>query len=302
MKPEFVMITGGVAVGKTTLRRTQFASGYVVLDAAEIFLLLHGEKGPFPPKDDTELVEIGQHLADLAVRDRRNIVAEFIGESLEKSRELVLAMGEAGYGVRLSLVTCETESALERNLARGPRDISAFYTQDYHYRWLLNAARAVTTGGSPNKTCDGKLKKFVDDLMPTLAGYFLCSEPALGRTGYPSLPSLWLRDDELESVSAELNNLMPSDSMILSLWDWDLHFEVELSNDWYCAAAFGPQSQIEDPAEQLAEYFLQKVDEYDIDCNQFEDPDAFRDFIRDEARSFILKWRQNIVAHAAGIA
>jgi type IV secretory pathway ATPase VirB11/archaellum biosynthesis ATPase len=33
-----VIIAGGVASGKTTLRRAKYPTGYVVLDAAEIFL------------------------------------------------------------------------------------------------------------------------------------------------------------------------------------------------------------------------------------------------------------------------
>lgn len=37
--PGAVIIAGGVATGKTTLRRTEYSTGYVLLDAAEIFLV-----------------------------------------------------------------------------------------------------------------------------------------------------------------------------------------------------------------------------------------------------------------------
>lgn len=40
---------GGVAAGKTTFRKHRFSTGYVLVDAAEIFLnLSRGEYFPFP--------------------------------------------------------------------------------------------------------------------------------------------------------------------------------------------------------------------------------------------------------------
>jgi hypothetical protein len=39
-RPRAVILAGATAVGKTTLRREKYSSGFVLLDAAEIFLSL----------------------------------------------------------------------------------------------------------------------------------------------------------------------------------------------------------------------------------------------------------------------
>ena len=38
--PDFVIVMGGPAVGKTTLRKQMFSKGYVLVDAADIFIRL----------------------------------------------------------------------------------------------------------------------------------------------------------------------------------------------------------------------------------------------------------------------
>jgi GTPase SAR1 family protein len=48
-KPKLVLILGAVAVGKTTLRRQKYTSGYTHIDAGDIFIeLSKGEYYDFP--------------------------------------------------------------------------------------------------------------------------------------------------------------------------------------------------------------------------------------------------------------
>ncbi len=143
--PSWVLILGGVASGKTTLRREKYASGYVTLDAAEIFLrLCQGRYVDFPPppnegKIAEALEQIGYGIALRAVQKRCNIVTELIGPKPEVMERLLAAMQAAKYKMKLVYVECDPAVGWERNLARGRDNISAVYTEPFHLRWALSA-------------------------------------------------------------------------------------------------------------------------------------------------------------------
>ena len=69
---------------------------------------------------------------------------------------------------------------------------------------------------------------------------------------------------------------MPIYSMIADLWDWDVHFEDYLSDDWYFEAAFGEPGTLKSCAEELEEFFLEKAEEYGLDYNQHLDYRAYQ--------------------------
>lgn len=94
----------------------------------------------------------------------------------------------------------------------------------------------------------------------------------------------------------DLNICMPRDSLIVDLWDWDIHFERELSLDWCLEAAFGGQDSVPSCAEDLADFFLEKVTEYGMDYDQQADTIAFESFVRNESLNFILVWRMALIA------
>jgi hypothetical protein len=50
-RPNAVIIMGAVAAGKTTIRKQKYPSGYVLIDAAGIFLSLSLFVGPTPRHD-----------------------------------------------------------------------------------------------------------------------------------------------------------------------------------------------------------------------------------------------------------
>jgi len=141
-RPEFVLLIGGVAAGKTTIRKERYGSGYVVLDAGEIFLNLsrghpHLEFG----KDLDEAVDLIGYLITLqAMRERRNIVTEMAGGPCE---EMIDAMLSIDYKIDVPYVDCDVNTAMQRNLKRRPDEISAFYAGPYHARWIIRAAWQV---------------------------------------------------------------------------------------------------------------------------------------------------------------
>ncbi len=141
-KPKLVVIAGGVCAGKTYLRKTSFTPGYVVLDAAEIFLSLsRGEYFEFGEMFEKPLNMIGNFVAWKAINERRNIVMEIIGADPKIYESLSGAAKLVGYDIKLHGVYCEIADAIERNLNRGEDNISAHFCEPYHIRWITEAAK-----------------------------------------------------------------------------------------------------------------------------------------------------------------
>lgn len=133
-----------------------------------------------------------------------------------------------------------------------------------------------------------------------LVGYFLLSnvstESDVLNTPYPPTE---LSEERLEEMKGRINKCMPLDSMVTDLWDWDIHFEECLSDDWYFEAVFGPASSVALCSEQLAEFFVQKCDEYGIDYDQSADDPSFENLVREQTANFICGWRNNVFSSYA---
>ena len=144
-KPKIVILTGGCASGKTTLRKEQYATGYVIVDAAEIFLSLsRGEFFPFPDGLEKPMNMIGERVAHRAVVERRHIVTELIFFDLEGVTNITHALRAFGYTMTMVQVQCDPEVAWERNVNRGDDNISCVVTERYQIRWLLKAVPEVS--------------------------------------------------------------------------------------------------------------------------------------------------------------
>ncbi len=150
--PELIVLIGGPAVGKTTVRKKQFSRGYVVVDAAEIFVMLDGwENQDFPGELEEPLCLVGKLVAQRAVAERRNIVTELIGADYAPTIALIEAMKNAGYKIMLNAVNCDIEEAERRNFARGNDEISAYFAEPYQRQWLIDAATSAMEGVRPVK-------------------------------------------------------------------------------------------------------------------------------------------------------
>ena len=136
---------------------------------------------------------------------------------------------------------------------------------------------------------------FVRTHRNTLLGYHLLHEWFPGRC-HIALPSPLsaLSHGDLEELKHRLNACMPLQSFIVDLWDWDVHFEDDLGEEWYFEAAFGSTESLPHCASELGAFFLEQVERYDLDYNQYEDPEFFTVVVREETQQFIKHWRDNI--------
>jgi Zeta toxin len=144
-RPNAVIIMGTPAAGKTTIRKQKYASGYVLIDAADIFLSLsRGEYFPFPEAFQETMDLIGRLVADRALSERRNIVTEIIGAEKEPTRQLIEAIKSIDYAVHLDLITCDDiQEAMRRNMSRGDDDISAYYAEPFQRNWIIDACNKL---------------------------------------------------------------------------------------------------------------------------------------------------------------
>lgn len=138
-QPSLVLITGGVAVGKSRMRRARYAQGYVNVNAGDIFIRLSRERYiAFPSFLEEPTDMIGGMVAAQAVQERRHIVCELIGAEVEPMKALTETYRVLGYYISVVGVTTDLEQSLRWNEERSDDNISALYTEPFQHRWLLS--------------------------------------------------------------------------------------------------------------------------------------------------------------------
>jgi hypothetical protein len=141
-EPEFLLIGGTGVCGKTHLRHEQYAKSHVNVDAGDIFRRLEGDRILDFPGEHREIIDLfGRMIAKTAISCRLNVVTEVHYITDEIFVGLIERMRNAGYKERVIHLRNEYEEARRWNLARGPHNISAYYTDEFHVKWLLEAAR-----------------------------------------------------------------------------------------------------------------------------------------------------------------
>ena len=136
-----VLIAGPVAAGKTTHRKQAYSNGYVLVDAAALFVSLAPDQVLAFPDDLAEPLEaVGSTLARRAIEERRNVVTEIVGMNADAMSQLTEAMSAAGYRTTVEYISCDADVAWQRNISRGENDISAYYAEPFNLRWLTQAA------------------------------------------------------------------------------------------------------------------------------------------------------------------
>lgn len=140
-QPVFVLIMGPICAGKTTLRRQKYASGHVLVDAAQLFIDLGGIDLAFPSTLLEPMQAVGAEVARRAVAGRMHIVTEVVGSEFGPVATLINAMKGAGYKVELVGLMADLEACMERNAGRAQDNISAYYAEPFQARWLVKAAR-----------------------------------------------------------------------------------------------------------------------------------------------------------------
>ena len=95
-------------------------------------------------------------------------------------------------------------------------------------------------------------------------------------------------------VRQQLIGLIPLDTIVTDLWDWDIRFE-EISFDDITEVAFCTDEEVVKNAEYLANDFLGWIDECDMDYGQEDwEPGELEEWVFEECLKFMQAWRQNI--------
>lgn len=136
---------------------------------------------------------------------------------------------------------------------------------------------------------------FLAEHRLSIVGHFLLHKRGIEVTGLaPPFPPSSLTAEELESLIHNLERAMPSDSLIADLRDWDVKLYDLLADDWFFGATFGPESQVESYARDLAQVFLEQTEKLALDYDQQSDPESFSALVEDEAVKFVKDWRARI--------
>ena len=151
-QPTLALIMGPVCSGKTKLRREHFGKGYVLIDAAQLFIDLGGIDLDFPSLLKEPMVTIGKEVARRAVMGHMNIVTEIVGATVEPITELIDAMTAAGYRVEVVNVTADLPICIEREKHRTRGNVSAYYAEHYQMNWLLSEAKRCRSFKSSTTT------------------------------------------------------------------------------------------------------------------------------------------------------
>ncbi len=142
--PEVVIFTGGVCSGKTTLRKENFGDSHISIDASDIFLHLSaGAYLDFPSIHRKAMNAIGKTLALQAFQNKSDIVIEIVGDNGDKFDDLINDIVSIGYRTKVIYVNCDIEEAIRRNDNRDNDDVSAYYTEEYHLKWIKYAVNAL---------------------------------------------------------------------------------------------------------------------------------------------------------------
>lgn len=131
--PKFVIFTGGVGSGKTTIRKHDYPTGYVHFEFGEIYTALKKEFG----EDNPKLSSYSSLASDLILREslenKKNIVIELIGDNKEIIETLMNKLKDIGYEVSIQFIYCDPVEAYKRHVnavKEDPEYLSVHFTQE----------------------------------------------------------------------------------------------------------------------------------------------------------------------------
>lgn len=105
-----------------------------------------------------------------------------------------------------------------------------------------------------------------------------------------------LDDEDIEAAGDVLRALMPLDTIVTDMWDWDIHFEEKTFEETYFDVALGQEEYALTQAEYLKDDLMQWIDEMGMDYAQEEfSGDEFEKWVLEQCLQFVQKWRENIV-------
>lgn len=134
--PLFRAICGPPGSGKTRYRREKYEKGFVVIDEGDITKKIW----PLLTSEQKYVDFIGWMTNSLireAIRERKNIMIEVLLNEEQPLKMIMDKMKDLGYQPEVELIHNDLEKCLENNEKRGKDNISAYYSQDNLFQWLL---------------------------------------------------------------------------------------------------------------------------------------------------------------------
>ena len=131
--PKFVILTGGVGSGKTTIRRKDYGKGYVNFDFGEILSACTEAFG----KGESRLESVIKLTCDMilgqSIDQKKNIVIEIMGAHEDEFMPVVNGMTKLGYDTSFVFIDCPPAEAYTRHLKAVEEDQgywSSYFTQE----------------------------------------------------------------------------------------------------------------------------------------------------------------------------
>lgn len=131
--PQFVIFMGGVAAGKTTIRRHDYSEGYVHFDLAEIHAALKKAVGETNPNIGAYVDQVAGMVLSEALDKKKNIVIEIIGDNYPAFTAIIDKITKCGYKVDVRSIVADPVESYKRHLkavAEDPDYLSASFTQE----------------------------------------------------------------------------------------------------------------------------------------------------------------------------
>ena len=140
--PLAVIVMGGICAGKSCHIQEKYAhTGYVLIDAAELFHHLSGEYYFNFPDGLLEPLEwIGSMVANKAIRERRHIVTELAGDDSDSIVNMIDKLKSLGYAIKIDAIECNPDEAALRNHQRGD-NISSYHAEPFQIKWITQACQ-----------------------------------------------------------------------------------------------------------------------------------------------------------------
>lgn len=131
--PQLVILTGGVASGKTTIRKQKFNDGYVQFEYGDVYTAIKKAM----KADEEKLLKYAFFTSNLILNEslaaKKNIVTEIIGDNEALVSPIIDEMTKKGYKVSINYVHCDPAEAYKRHLKAVKEDKdywSAHFTQE----------------------------------------------------------------------------------------------------------------------------------------------------------------------------
>jgi len=131
--PKFVIFMGGIGVGKTTIRKEQYADGYVHFEFGEVYTAIKKTTGEDNPRINEYIALACDLILRESIESKKNIVTEIIGSDADTVSPVIDKMREKGYDISVQVITADIAESRKRHLKMVEEDpdyLSAHFTEE----------------------------------------------------------------------------------------------------------------------------------------------------------------------------